>query len=122
MSEETKASSRQRPAVSKQPSAAPTPGPWKVVESPAAVKNRCIVRKERQGTCLLSRHIATVSVHGPDAENEANARLLAAAPDLLAACQRALEWLVVSPGGASIAETCAAVRAAIAKAEGMGTP
>lgn len=33
------------------------------------------------------------------AEARANAQLVAAAPDLLAACQRALDWLASYPGG-----------------------
>lgn len=59
-----------------------TPAPWKVSVSPAKVPTRCIVREEKRGTQLVSRHVATVSVHGPDEENEANAHLLAAAPEL----------------------------------------
>jgi hypothetical protein len=112
--------SEQPSAVTGQPPARPTPGPWEVRLSPALVKTRCIVHETRNGTRLLSRHVATVSVHGPDAENEANARLLAAAPELLAACKRAVEWLDNGPGGTGMDAACAHVRAAIAKAEGRG--
>lgn len=98
-----------------------TPGPWKVSVSPSLLKTRCIVREERQGTRLLSRHVATVSVHGPDGENEANAHLLAAAPDLLAACKQAVEFLDNGPGGTGMDAACVRVRAAIAKAQGKET-
>lgn len=85
------------------------------------MKTRCIVREERQGARLLSRHVATVSVHGPDVENEANARLLAAAPELLAACKQAVAFLDNGPVGSGIDAACARVCAAIAKAEGKET-
>lgn len=106
--------------VSHKPAA--TPGPWKVSTSPgAAVTTRCIVHELSKGTRLLSRHVATVSAHGPDVENEANAHLLAAAPELLAACKQAVEFLDNGPGGTGIDAACVRVRAAIAKAEGRET-
>ena len=106
-------------AVSHKPAA--TPGPWKVSVDPRPVKTRCIVHEEPKGTRLFSRHVATVSIHGPDVENEANAHLLAAAPDLLAACKQAVEFLDNGPGGTGIDAACVRVRAAIAKAEGKET-
>lgn len=112
--------SKELSAVSRQPSA--TPGPWKVSVSPSLVKTRCIVHEVWRGTRLFFRRVATVSIHGPDAENEANAHLLAAAPDLLAACKQAVEFLDNGPDGTGVDAACVRVRAAIAKAEGKGTP
>ena len=58
-----------------------------------------------------------MSKHTPDPHNEplANANLIAAAPDLLAACIEALYWMDVTSRGE---EACAKqLAAAIAKAE-----
>ena len=55
----------------------------------------------------------------PDNERKANARLIAAAPDLLEALERSLNWLASYPGGGAIGVYDQA-RAAIAKARGEG--
>lgn len=102
-------------------STAATPGPWQVRVEPSLTKTRCIVHEVWRGTRLFFRHIATVSVHGPDAENEANAHLLAAAPELLAACKQAVEFLDNGPGGTGMDAACVRVREAIAKAQGKET-
>jgi len=56
---------------------------------------------------------------GPEQENKANAKLCAAAPDLLEALKR---WAEYSPGimskGCPVGDLVAATRAAIARAEG----
>lgn len=81
-----------------------TPGPWSITES-------CMNAWEIDG---LDRSIATVNaVEDIAPEDEANARLIAAAPDLLAALQ---DFLHADPD--VFAEELAAARAAIAKAEG----
>ena len=59
-----------------------TPGPWRTSESGL----RMIVRSE-DGRIIAVRHrIGAI-------EHEANARLIAAAPELLEACQTFAEWL-----------------------------
>lgn len=68
-----------------------------------------------------------VCVNGePDAEGRANAHLIAAAPDLLAACERALDALscAVEVGGCDPAThlVCCELRQAIAKARGTPLP
>jgi hypothetical protein len=57
-----------------------TPGPW---------KQRGLVVMEDSPRQMF---VADVFVNTPGDEAEANARLIAAAPDLLAACLQALCW------------------------------
>jgi hypothetical protein len=94
-----------------------TPGPWKksnvfIENSP----NRYIITETKWG----GKNIADC---GPSAEgdwdvNEANSRLIAAAPDLLAACKRA-EWLLQGESADPDSfETWKLLKAAINKAEG----
>lgn len=47
-----------------------------------------------------------------------NARLIAAAPDLLAACEEVVEWQDMRPGHLTAYQAVERVRAAIAKAKG----
>ena len=47
----------------------------------------------KSGCALLSRNIATMTIHGPADENAANAKLIAAAPELLEACELVLRNL-----------------------------
>jgi hypothetical protein len=95
-----------------------TPGPWyvgineSVIDSPAGEKFLGIGTDGERTICRVSQ-LAT-----QDAEDEANAQLIAAAPDLLIACQRALNWIELHAGedwGKKIQER---MRNAIAKAEG----
>jgi hypothetical protein len=90
-----------------------TPGPWEVGEP-------------NQGGSVLAVgvfsdrwHIADVWRDVPELveEAEANARLIAAAPDLLAALKRSLDWLA-SYQGAGADRVWEQAKAAIAKAEG----
>ena len=79
-----------------------TPGPWKV--------NGYMVRTD----CKISLFVANCCYGATDAI-EANARLIAAAPELLAA----LEWAVETADTEQYeADWYAAARAAIAKAKG----
>jgi hypothetical protein len=86
-----------------------TPGPW--AQDPTGD-----IGWWQIGT--LDRPVATVDAGDfwPIAEAQANARLIAAAPEMLAACRMVLEmavaWQPLTPG--DIAE----VKAAVAKAEG----
>lgn len=81
-----------------------TPGPWVFVDWKSETPSR-FVRSERGIVAYCE---------GPLPEAQANAKLIAAAPDLLAACERVLQ-LAVSVGGD---EVFAQVRAAVAKAGG----
>ena len=71
-----------------------TPGPWKISNGGGLVPVPLIVAERRNpaypvksGCALLSRNIATMTIHGPADENAANAKLIAAAPELLAALE-----------------------------------
>jgi hypothetical protein len=62
-------------------------------------------------------------LHGLTPEWRANARLIAAAPELLAALIASLDYVVLKGAGMELSsealnELCAGIRAAIAKAEG----
>ena len=94
-----------------------TPGPWVIDNSIRTAVN------------AGKKHIAMVNFYKTsdkeisidEKENEANARLIAAAPELLAACKAALRdemsARLEAAGGLSD-ETVAMLEAAIAKAEG----
>ena len=94
-----------------------TPGPWNAVESQPGI----YLIRELCAEAEFS-HIATASRRGPT-ELLANARLIAAAPDLLAALEDAREEIamrVLEDGGdqRSVTKACAKYDAAIAKARG----
>ncbi len=96
-----------------------TPGPWHATVPPSSdihfIRN---IDSDDAG------QIAKVRV-GPvleQAEALANARLIAAAPDLLEALECLQEWVDNCFQEYSDAEVCSVARAAIAKAEGRGTP
>jgi len=82
-----------------------TPGPWKAFPSG-------IYGTNRDGVCVCTRHKQAGD------EWNANARLIAAAPDLLEALVDVEEWLAayVSGVGAEWDEMRANIRAAITKA------
>ena len=63
-------------------------------------------------------HVATVGANPGDAECEANASLIASAPDLLAAARLANQELIDIGQGSSGSPALVALWAAIAKAEG----
>ena len=96
-----------------------TPGPWNAVESQPGI----YWIDTREGSHAYG-DIATVLEGGMDPEeNAANARLIAAAPDLLAALEDAREEIamrVLEDGGdlRSVTKACAKYDAAIAKARG----
>ena len=94
-----------------------TPGPWQFDEV-ATTCGRAFrigageMLKAGKGCCIIYD-----DYHGnPENERKANARLIAAAPDLLDACDFALTILEgMGNGSGGAANAC---RAAIAKAEG----
>jgi hypothetical protein len=89
-----------------------TPPDWLVIEDRTPNHTISIAREFKQGFKTHSRHICSLSVHGPPEENAANARLIAAAPDLLAALE-----VIVKICDRNTVEFDSA-RAAIAKAKG----
>jgi len=85
-----------------------TPGPWTLHETVRGIR----IEDSKTTVCSVF----------PRGDKEANARLIAAAPDLLAALrlvERQHEGRVVGIGQTKCeCDVCAVVRAAIAKAEG----
>lgn len=80
----------------------PTPGPWDVLES----------------NCSNLAHVEAAdgfAVCSIPKKRLADAFLIAAAPDLLAACELLAAW---DRGEADISDACSAARAAIARAKG----
>lgn len=89
-----------------------TAGSWDFFPSPDEITIGPL-----QSHSNLVRQVARID--GCDFEDLANAQLIAAAPDLLAACERLLEWTNWQPcEGKQLADQNAA-RAAIAKAKGL---
>ena len=84
-----------------------TPGPWRITDEMRGVGNVRV-----HGVESASGH-GSVANCGADDTGAANARLIAAAPDLLEALQSVADFWA---GGDIPAEIDAAMRAAIAKA------
>lgn len=115
-----------------------TPGPWRAVMDSWAVLNdgtRAVVAGDPNDHCQHIAYVSailprkrTTSFDAPDADRDANARLIAAAPELLEACETALAFYQrlfgvpadsMSVKHASEAkEMFAELSAAIAKAKG----
>jgi hypothetical protein len=103
-----------------------TPGPW-IVGDQRRRDPGCILIHTSSGESIASAwNLMRPDGSGPDTPMEANARLIAAAPDLLAACKSAME-LLDGLGGADVLgdffaaradDESAKLMAAIAKAEG----
>lgn len=101
----------------------PTPGPWELYVAEELVGNTwveslpegSIAIESRNGTGALGQAVAAVPFG-----NEANARLIAAAPELLEAIKRFLAGSVREQGAHSAECGCSlcAVFRAIAKADG----
>lgn len=96
-----------------------TPGPWKFQEvdwQPRALKSDLLVFPAKMPSAAIAL------LYRDNDADEANARLIAAAPDLLEALQSVAlhfdEWVIDEEAF----EGCLKVRAAIAKATEEGTP
>lgn len=90
-----------------------TPGPWRY--------HGFVVDSDFSGwrVYLPTKYRRVITVEGTSAaEADANARLIAAAPDLLAALKAAFQPAGWSHSGDCMCEVCEMCRAAIAKAEG----
>lgn len=101
-----------------------TPGPWRYVEKgDSESQHICVLVVDPQITTetLLSGcgfdPICEVNWAGDDAEQYANARLLAAAPDMLEALHAAIQFLGPISGSSPRGVVADHVRAAIAKAQ-----
>lgn len=86
-----------------------TPGPWKIYKRDGKHINGANISNGSINVCRLP-----YSADRPLGRKEADAHLIGAAPDLLLACQRVLEWLDAK--GYSNDDRSFGVRAAIAKA------
>ena len=92
-----------------------TPGPWRTLrKNPRRVvgsENRHIIIAGCYTSLSKGRGLATKQSGGsPDQRiAEANARLIAAAPDLLDVVQRCEMWLSTAPDGRAMQMVCQAV-------------
>jgi hypothetical protein len=86
-----------------------TPGPWAVNR----INGKLIIGGRAFG---IANVLSVAEVTKLKPHSEANARLIAAAPELLAACESLLPFLQHRPNA------LATVRAAIAKAKGTAYP
>jgi hypothetical protein len=93
------------------PEAKHTPGPWFLFGNPAHCVGGPHPQNDTAGVAMCGMRLRT-----PE-EGEANARLIAAAPDLLAACE---EFEAYHQHGSldQFPALCSQIRAAIAKAKG----
>lgn len=103
-----------RPAASRSASTH-TQGEWYVEESP---NGSVIVWARVSGNPDEDKYVIAVATVGPLAQRLADARLIAAAPDLLEACKAAEEWL---SGWASAEPYLTTIRAALSRATGSAT-
>ena len=95
-----------------------TPGPWTIDTDHSPAR---LIGRRSDGDVLGLVYLTELTTRKRDEQHMANARLIATAPDLLAALKRAL-FILESPafpvaltnGGGALD----AIRAAIAKAEG----
>jgi hypothetical protein len=96
-----------------------TPGPWFVDRRDSGCANAVDILTVRGGDCLQIASITNEDEPLSEArltdEDRANAHLIAAAPDLLAACEAAYIALPIAEHND---KTLATLRAAIAKAVG----
>lgn len=98
-------------------SATHTPGPWTVGQTPAG-STYCwlsVIGADDQPVCHLCRNVGDVNAIG-GGESGANARLIAAAPELLAALRGFHPSVIEAQGGPARAWEYA--KHVIAKAEG----
>ena len=91
-----------------------TPGPWESEETEHRISSsHWIMAGEHQSICIG----AIIHFSGEHAQSDANARLIAAAPDLLKACKVILDHI----GKECTAPHRQTLLSAIAKAEGATT-
>ena len=100
-----------------------TPGPWQMLFGAEDSRGQILIVSDHDtepGEELW--RVASITNHcGEPVATEANARLVSAAPDLLAACQLALPVLAAAAQLVSISgnpEALRAIKTAVAKAQG----
>ncbi len=86
-----------------------TPGPWRISGADGLRIKDC-----NAAPVTITEVRCSPLIDGDT--NQANAQLMAAAPELLAACRAAVAYLENGPGGTGIDRACAQVLEAIAKA------
>ena len=104
------------PATRKEKQAKHTPGPWEACGQDGCIRIRAT---DVDGTTVYPAAIngnADDDEYGPT--TRANAELIAAAPDLLAACRVALQAIEDAHHGVSTADQEAMIEQVIAEAEG----
>lgn len=97
-----------------------TPGPWEVDDIGAGRAFSVRAGDERHAVAFtnsaaMSKHACKNGIHG-DAEQRANARLIAAAPELLEACEMLRGWISTSWGTTSEAHQLKLVQDKVRKA------
>lgn len=92
-----------------------TPGPWRVLRPSSGIDYNWHVTDEMD---TFVAHVFGFS-HAVDEQSRINARLIAAAPDLLVALQSLVDMDVSYQRGPKVAEAVEGARAAIAKATGV---
>ena len=88
-----------------------TPGPWEYLPL-----NKCIRSKSSAISEHSLRFVCDLSQDEEKEISEANARLIASAPELLEACKFAYDYLHINPSRKVISDK---LKQAIAKAEGV---
>ena len=94
-----------------------TPGPWAaLVDEQVPERGACYIHAAGQyGDEVIAEAYRVDADEGGIEQREANARLIAAAPELLRVAELLVEWLDEEPGAHALCDTA---RAAIAKAGG----
>lgn len=104
--------------------AAHTPGPWAITYAQTSARWPIVCSDDERGievaelSGVVAERLGVRWFSDPNApEIEANARLIAAAPDLLAALKALFVAVDGNPGALSTVDAVIAAKAAIAKAE-----
>ena len=97
-----------------------TPGPWRVGPEDWVISKQYGMGWRQFPIRGKDYDVANVFCDEDDAEHTANVRLVAAAPDLLEACELLLIYL--ADWDDKDDDTCATARRAIAKARGKEVP
>jgi len=89
-----------------------TPGPWETLK----IAERGVVDYAIYPSNQIGFNVAKVLDGGSECETASNARLIAAAPELLDVCEAFIGWIGDGVAGEMLADIRARARAAIEKA------